>query len=196
MQRRPFWRLSIATLCAAGLAFGCASTPETEEGETNLPGGGSGWEEGGGSSGGSGSGSGSGSGTTQGGTTGGAVIGSQDPETQRLQSTLSAIYFDYDRSTLRADAANRLKEHAATIRSFPDWAYVTVQGHCDERGTEEYNLALGDRRADAVKRYLVTLGVPADRLRTVSYGELQPGVVGHDESAWKQNRRAEFQVSR
>ena len=191
MVRRSFWRLSIATRCAAGLALGCASTPETEQGETDL-GGGSGWEEGAGSSGGSSS----GSGTMQGGTTGGAVIGAQDPETQRLQSTLSAVYFDYDRSTLRSDAAGQLKGHADTIRAFPEWAYVTIQGHCDERGTEEYNLALGDRRADAVKRYLVTLGVPVERLRTVSYGELKPGVVGHDESAWRQNRRAEFQVSR
>ena len=188
MVQRSVLRLSIATLCAVGLALGCASTPE----EDSTIGGGSSWgEPSDGSSGGSRSG-----GAIRGGTTGGAVVGPQDAETAALQRKLDAVYFDYDRSTLRADSATRLKGHATTIRTFPEWAYVTVQGHCDERGTEEYNLALGDRRADAVKRYLTTLGVAADRIRTVSYGELQAASPGHDETAWKENRRAEFQVSR
>jgi hypothetical protein len=69
---------------------------------------------------------------------------------------------------------------------------VTVQGHCDERGSTEYNLALGERRAAAVKRYLVDLGVSSSKLRTVSYGEDRPAVPGHDESAWRYNRRADF----
>ena len=73
---------------------------------------------------------------------------------------------------------------------------ITIEGHCDERGSEEYNLALGERRASGVKRYLVDLGVPASRLRTVSFGEAKPAVVGHDESAWRYNRRAEFKSSR
>jgi peptidoglycan-associated lipoprotein len=72
---------------------------------------------------------------------------------------------------------------------------VTIEGHCDERGSEEYNLALGDRRASGVKQYLVDLGVPASRLRTVSFGEAKPAVVGHDESAWRYNRRSEFKSS-
>lgn len=195
MVRRSVWRLSIATVCAAGLALACASTPEEEEGTTDLGSGsgttssseGRGWEEPGGATPG---------GAIRGGTASGSVVGSQDTETASLQSGLGAVYFDYDRSTLRPDAADTLKGHAEAIRGFPDWAHVTVEGHCDERGTEEYNLALGRRRADAVKRYLVTLGVPEDRLRTVSYGELQPAATGHDETAWRENRRAEFQVSR
>jgi len=193
MVRRSVWRLSMATLCAASLALACASTPE-EEGQTDLGGStsdGSGWEEPGGTSGGTTPG-----GAIRGGTASGAVIGAQDAETASLEAQLSPIYFDYDRSTLRPEAADKLKAHAERIRSFPEWASVTIQGHCDERGTEEYNLALGDRRADAVKRYLVTLGVPESRLRTVSYGELQPAVGGHDETAWSRNRRAEFAVSR
>jgi len=189
MVRRSVWRMSIATLCAAGLALACASTPE-EETEIGS-GSGSSWEEPGG-----GSDTRSGGGAIRGGTAGGAVVGTQDEETASLETRLAPVYFDYDRSTLRAEAADKLKSHAETIRSFPEWAYVTIAGHCDERGTEEYNLALGDRRADAVKRYLKTLGVDPGRLRTVSYGELQPAVEGHDESAWKQNRRAEFKVSR
>ena len=197
-MRRSVWRISIATLCTAGLALGCASTPEEEEsaggqGQTEIGGGGA-FGDAGGGAGGSGAGGPGGSGA--GGPMGGAVVGAQDPETERLQSELGPIYFDYDRSTLRPDAASTLKSHAETIRGFPSWAYLTIEGNCDERGTEEYNLALGDRRAEAVKRYLVTLGIPEGKIRTVSYGELKPAVVGHDETAWKMNRRAEFQVSR
>jgi peptidoglycan-associated lipoprotein len=73
---------------------------------------------------------------------------------------------------------------------------VTLEGHCDDRGSEEYNLALGERRASAVKRYLVDLGVSASRLRTVSFGEAKPSAAGHDESAWKWNRRVEFALNR
>ncbi len=192
MLRRSVWRMSIAMLCAAGLALGCASTPE-EEGQTDL-GDGSTWEDPGGM--GRPGGTSDGGGAIRGGPSTGAVVGVQDQETARLQTDLAPIYFDYDRSTLRPDAAAKLKGHAEKIRAFPSWANITIEGHCDERGTEEYNLALGDRRADAVKRYLVTLGIPADKIRTVSYGELKPAAVGHDETAWKENRRAEFQVSR
>ena len=195
MVQRSVWRMSIAAICAAGLALACASTPEEEEGQTEL-GGASSWEEPGGSSGGGTTGGRSSGGAIRGGTSGGAVVGVQDPETASLQMKLDPVYFDYDRSTLRSDSAARLKSQAESMRKFPDWAYITIQGHCDERGTEEYNLALGDRRADAVRRYLVTLGVSADKIRTVSYGELRPASIGHDETAWKENRRAEFQVSR
>ena len=77
-----------------------------------------------------------------------------------------------------------------------DWRRVTLQGYCDERGSEEYNLALGERRASSVKRYLETLGIPAGRLDTVSFGEADPAVPGHDEAAWRWNRRVQFHVSR
>ena len=73
---------------------------------------------------------------------------------------------------------------------------ITIEGHCDERGSEEYNLALGERRANGVKRYLVDLGVPSSRLRTVSFGEVKPSVMGHDESAWRHNRRSDFTARR
>ncbi len=105
---------------------------------------------------------------------------------------LKSVYFDYDRSEIRSDARSVLSGNADTIKGNTDWGVVTVEGHCDERGSEEYNLALGERRANAVKRYLVDLGVPSNRLRTVSFGEARPAVPGHDESAWRYNRRSEF----
>ena len=79
------------------------------------------------------------------------------------------------------------------MKSNPEFD-VLIQGHCDERGTEEYNLALGDRRAGTVRSYLISLGVPAHRLHTISYGEEKPAASGHTEAAWSQNRRAQFVV--
>jgi peptidoglycan-associated lipoprotein len=108
---------------------------------------------------------------------------------------LEAIYFDFDRYEIRSDAKPTLRGNADAIKSNAGWGTVTVEGHCDERGSEEYNLALGERRASGVKRYLVDLGVPESRLRTVSFGEAKPAVVGHDESAWRYNRRSEFKSS-
>ena len=107
-------------------------------------------------------------------------------------SDLEVVYFDFDRYEIRSDAASKLRNNAATIKQNQAWGTITIEGHCDERGSEEYNLALGERRANAVKRYLVDLGVPSSRLRTVSFGEAKPAVVGHDESAWRYNRRSEF----
>jgi len=107
--------------------------------------------------------------------------------------SLEPIYFDTDRAQLREDARKTLKQHAQTILDHPDWGVVTIEGHCDQRGTEEYNLALGDRRASVVVRYLKNLGVPASRLQTRSFGEMKPAVPGHSESAWGMNRRAEIQ---
>lgn len=103
---------------------------------------------------------------------------------------LQTVYFDFDKSEIRSDARETLKRDAAAIGQMS--GTITVQGNCDERGSTEYNLALGERRANAVKRYLVDLGVPSSRLRTVSFGEDRPAVQGHDESAWRYNRRADF----
>ena len=111
-------------------------------------------------------------------------------------SELKPVYFDFDRYDIRADAKPTLRADADAILASGGTGVITVEGHCDERGSEEYNLALGERRANAVKRYLVDLGVPASRLRTVSFGEAKPAVVGHDESAWRYNRRSEFKSSR
>ncbi len=107
-----------------------------------------------------------------------------------VELDLGSVYFDYDSAVLRADATGTLKKNADTMRGAPD-VVVTLEGHTDERGTEEYNLALGERRAQAVRAYLVDLGIPASRLRVVSFGEAKPAVMGHDESAWKWNRRVE-----
>jgi peptidoglycan-associated lipoprotein len=93
---------------------------------------------------------------------------------------------------LREDARETLKGHARVIQQHPEWGTVTIEGHCDERGSQEYNLALGGRRASAVARYLADLGVPGKRLTTRSLGEEHPAVAGHDESAWRHNRRSEL----
>jgi peptidoglycan-associated lipoprotein len=104
---------------------------------------------------------------------------------------LGDVFFDFDKSALRADAVEQLKTNANWIQA--DGARrVVIEGHCDERGTNEYNLALGERRANSAKDYIVNLGVEAARLKTVSYGEEKPFAMGHDEDAWAQNRRAHF----
>jgi peptidoglycan-associated lipoprotein len=105
---------------------------------------------------------------------------------------LAPVYFDTDEALLRVDARQALKAHAQAIQRHPEWGVVTIEGHCDERGSQEYNLALGGRRAAAVVRYLTDLGVPESRLETRSFGEEHPAVAGHDESAWQKNRRSEL----
>ncbi|MCJ9427610.1 peptidoglycan-associated lipoprotein Pal [Kordiimonas sp. A6E486] len=98
------------------------------------------------------------------------------------------VFFQYDSSELTAHAQDTLRKQADWLKHYPQ-IKVQVQGHCDERGTREYNLALGERRATAVKNYLVALGVPASRLSTISYGKERPAVVGNGEQFWSQNRR-------
>lgn len=105
--------------------------------------------------------------------------------------SLETVYFDYDAFTLSPEARRALERNAAWLKANPT-VKVTVEGHCDERGSDEYNLALGERRALAVKNYLVTLGISEDRLAAVSYGEERPAAAGHDETAWAKNRRGEF----
>jgi peptidoglycan-associated lipoprotein len=107
---------------------------------------------------------------------------------------LEAVFFDFDRSNIRSDQSPTLRSNSKAIGSHPEWRTVVIEGHTDERGSEEYNLALGERRAASVKQYLSTLGVSGSRMDTVSFGESKPAVQGHDESAWKWNRRAEFKV--
>ena len=98
------------------------------------------------------------------------------------------IFFDYDKYDLSADARAQLEKQAAWLKAYPNIT-VTVEGNCDERGTREYNLALGERRATSAKNYLVALGVDPNRVQTISYGKEKPAVLGSDESAWAQNRR-------
>jgi peptidoglycan-associated lipoprotein len=101
------------------------------------------------------------------------------------------VYFDYDTAEIRPDATQLLRSHAGYIYRTPG-ASVTLEGHTDERGTREYNLALGDRRADAVQRFLVAEGVPSDRLRRLSYGEERPADPASSDRAWALNRRVEL----
>ena len=101
---------------------------------------------------------------------------------------LQDAFFEYNDSTLSADAQAALTTSANWLKKNPQYNLL-IEGHCDERGTEQYNLALGDRRANQAKEYLVTLGVDAGRIRTVSYGEERPFDPGHDEAAWSKNRR-------
>jgi len=110
------------------------------------------------------------------------------------ESPLQAAFFDYDSAEVSAAARTALDANAAVLRKFPAWV-VTVEGHCDERGTAEYNSALGERRAAAARTYLVSLGIPADRLHVVSYGKEFPFDAGHAESAWSKNRRAHFVIT-
>jgi peptidoglycan-associated lipoprotein len=108
---------------------------------------------------------------------------------------LEDVYFEFDQYTVTDAARAVLARHAEWLKARPA-AKVTVEGHCDERGTNEYNLALGDKRARAVRDELVNLGVAADRLQAISLGKERPKDPGHGEAAWTQNRRAHFAVSR
>ncbi len=102
------------------------------------------------------------------------------------------IYFDFDKYNLRDDAINGLRKNYERMKANPD-ARVQIAGHCDERGTVEYNLALGERRARAAMSYLESLGIPRDRMSIISYGKERPAVLGSNEDAWSKNRRAEFE---
>ena len=104
-------------------------------------------------------------------------------------------YFDYDKADIRGDARSALTETAGFLKSYPQ-VKVMIEGHCDERGSTEYNLALGDRRAQATKDFLVSLGVASDRMQTVSYGKERPFCTGHDEQCMQQNRRAHFAMAK
>jgi peptidoglycan-associated lipoprotein len=107
---------------------------------------------------------------------------------------LGEIYFEFDRSDIRDADRGTLQKNADALKRF-DFLRVTVEGHCDERGTVEYNLALGERRARAAYDYLVSLGVPADRLKTVSYGKEVPVCQASTEDCWQKNRRGHFTVT-
>lgn len=107
---------------------------------------------------------------------------------------LQTVYFDFNESTLSSDSKETLKNNAEFLKS-NGTVDIQVEGHCDERGGHQYNLALGERRAKAVRDYLVAAGVASKRLSTISYGKERPVAEGHDESAWGKNRRANFVVT-
>src|SRR5213594_3644660 len=122
------------------------------------------------------------------------AIASASLDDLNRNSLLKPVMYEYDSSELSAAAVQTLQENTAVLKKYSTWA-VTIEGHCDERGTAEYNLALGERRAVAARAYLVSLGVPADRLRWVSYGKEFPFDPGHDENAYVKNRRAHFVIT-
>ena len=122
------------------------------------------------------------------------AVGSRSLEDLNRDSPFRPAFFSLDSGELDDAGRAVVAANAEIMKKYPTWV-ITVEGHCDERGTAEYNLALGERRAVAVKTYLVALGISPDRLRTVSYGKEFPFDTGHTESAWGQNRRAHFVIT-
>ena len=105
------------------------------------------------------------------------------------QNVGDRVFFDTDQSTVREDGRATLNKQAEWLKKYTNYQ-ITVEGHCDERGTREYNLALGERRANSARQYLIAQGIPAARIKTVSFGKERPDPVGSDEAAWTRNRRA------
>jgi peptidoglycan-associated lipoprotein len=105
------------------------------------------------------------------------------------QNVGDRVFFDTDSSTVREDGRQTLNRQAEWLKKYGNYQ-ITIEGHCDERGTREYNLALGERRANAARQYLIAQGIPASRIKTVRYGKERPDPVGSDEAAWARNRRA------
>ena len=105
------------------------------------------------------------------------------------QNVGDRVFFDTDMSSIREDGRQTLNRQAEWLKKYTNYP-VTIEGHCDERGTREYNLALGERRANAARQYLIAQGIPASRIKTISYGKERPDPVGSDEAAWARNRRA------
>jgi peptidoglycan-associated lipoprotein len=122
------------------------------------------------------------------------AIGNRSLDDLNRDSPFKPVFFGLDSSDLDEAGRTVATANAQLLRKYPTWI-VTVEGHCDERGTAEYNIALGERRAVAVKTYLVSIGVSPDRIRTVSYGKEFPFDPGHDEGAWAKNRRAHFVIT-
>jgi peptidoglycan-associated lipoprotein len=168
--RRLAAPIAILGLVAAVAAIGCSKKKPAEE----EPGGGIGSSEF---------------------KTGDGSRDSESSEPERVRE-LATIYFDYDSAEISSEARTTLKSNAKAVQAHTEWKLITVEGHCDERGSAEYNLALGERRANTTKQYLSDLGVPPARMKTVSFGSSAPAVQGHDESAWRWNRRVDFRVTR
>ena len=122
------------------------------------------------------------------------AIGSKSLDDINRDSPLKPVFFGLDQSDVDGGSQQVLQANADVLKKYPSWQ-ITIEGHCDERGTAEYNLALGERRAVAARTYLVSLGISADRIKTVSYGKEFPFDPGHNEGAWSKNRRAHFVVT-
>lgn len=126
------------------------------------------------------------------GSQGDIITAAEDYGTISTRDTIAEdVYFSYDSAALSSAAQDALRRKAEWLRSYPNVS-VIIEGHCDERGTNAYNMALGDRRAESVKTFLANLGISRPRMTTISYGEERPAVRGHNEAAWSKNRRAHF----
>lgn len=123
-----------------------------------------------------------------------ADLNAKDLDTLNRESPFQPVFFLFDSAELDSGGQATLNQNAELLKKYQGWT-ITIEGHCDERGTAEYNLALGERRALAARNYLVSLGISADRLRTISYGKEFPFDPGHNEEAWAKNRRAHFVVT-
>lgn len=121
-------------------------------------------------------------------------LASRDLDEINRNSPFQPLFYALDQADVDAEGQRVLEANADILKKYPTWV-ITIEGHADERGTAEYNLALGERRALSARNYLVSLGIPADRLRTVSYGKEFPFDPGHNEEAWAKNRRAHFVVT-
>jgi peptidoglycan-associated lipoprotein len=165
-------------LIFAAMLFGCETTPEVEEQSTDVA-----VEDQ----------------STELGDSGAQTYGTGDETQSRIselddpQSPLSVriIYFEYDSSDIRPEYRETIQAHAAYLSTHQN-VTITLEGHADERGSREYNLALGERRAQSINRQMTLWGVSSGQIRTVSYGEERPAIDGHDESAWSENRRVEI----
>jgi peptidoglycan-associated lipoprotein len=124
-----------------------------------------------------------------------APLTDADADEWNRRKPLQTVYFAYDSAEFDEAARSAMSANADWMKANAKWK-IRVEGNCDERGTIKYNLALGQRRGDSVREYLTSLGIPADRVRIVSYGEEKPASPGHDEAAWKLNRRADFWVEK
>ncbi len=122
------------------------------------------------------------------------TVGSRSLDDLNRDSPLRPVFFEFDSAEISGDGQSAIQANAGLLKRYGTWT-VTIEGHCDERGTAEYNLALGERRAVATRSYLVSLGIPAERLRIVSYGKEFPFDPGHSEEAWAKNRRAHFVIT-
>jgi peptidoglycan-associated lipoprotein len=123
------------------------------------------------------------------------IVEEVPPTPEEIVSKLKMIHFDFDKYDIREGDAKILEENSQILKEYPD-INIIIEGHCDERGTVEYNLLLGERRANAAKEYLIQLGIAPARISTVSYGKERPLDPGHNEEAWAKNRRAEFKLKK
>jgi peptidoglycan-associated lipoprotein len=124
----------------------------------------------------------------------GGDLNTKDLDALNRESPFQPVFYAYDSSEIDAQGQTALNSNAEILKQYSGWT-ITIEGHADERGTAEYNLALGERRALAARNYLVSLGIAADRLRTISYGKEFPFDPGHNEAAWAKNRRAHFVIT-